>query len=104
MNILISTLKDELTSVQRLEKRYLIQLEELPKGSLVVRTIKKNKYAYLTYREVGKVKQKYLGKADANLLALIRGQIEKRNLLKDKLKSIREQKKILERALGEKSK
>lgn len=104
MNILISTLKDELAAVEQLEKRYNQQLAELPKGSLVVRNIRGNKYAYLTYREGAKVKQKYLGKASADLIESVKGQIDKRNELKRKLKSLKEQKRILKRALREKSK
>ncbi len=104
MNILISTLREELATVKRLEKRYIKQLGELPRGSLVVRTVRKNKYVYLTYREGSKVKQRYLGKVDPDLLQSIKEQIKKRNDLKGKLKSVREQKRILERALREKSK
>jgi len=48
MNVLISTLKEELATVKRLERKYLKALEDLPHGSFVVRTVRGKKYGYLT--------------------------------------------------------
>lgn len=99
MSILESTLKEELETVKRLENKYSQKISELPKGSLIVRSIRKGKYAYLTYREGSKVKQKYLGKATPELVNTYRSKITKRKEYKEKLASVREQKKILRKAL-----
>ena len=104
MKVLISTLKEELETVKRLEKRYADKISDLPKGSLVVRKVRDGSYAYLTYREGTKVKQKYLGKADPDLIKSYRDKITKRKNYKRKLASMREQKKILRKALRGKSK
>jgi len=99
MNILISTLKEELTTVKRLEKKYLKEFDKLPIGSFVARSIRNRKYGYLTFREGNKVKQKYLGALDDESVAHYKSVTERKKSLRAKLKSVREQKKILERAL-----
>ena len=104
MNVLISTLKEELKTVKRLERKYTDKIEILPKGSLVIRKLRNGQYAYLTYREGSKVKQKYLGKADPELVKTYRNDISKRKEYKKKLVSVREQKKILGKALRGKTK
>ena len=104
MKVLVSTLKEELETVRRLEKKYIEKMKALPKGSLVVRNIRGKKYAYLTYREGARVKQKYLGKADIELIRSSRSKIKQRREYKQKLDSVREQKKILRKALRGKTK
>jgi hypothetical protein len=104
MNILLSTLREELRTVQRLEKKYSQALLKLPTGSFVLRNIKDKKYGYLTYRDGNAVRQKYLGKLNEEEIKQYRDISKRRKDLKTKLKSIREQKKILERALREKAK
>ncbi|MFH1874051.1 MAG: hypothetical protein ABH859_02570 [Pseudomonadota bacterium] len=99
MNILLSTLKEELATVKRLEKKYSQELTEFPQGSFIVRKIRDRKYGYFTYREVGKVKQRYIGAVTDEDIAYYKSLVAKRKKLKEKLKSIRAQKKVLERAL-----
>ena len=104
MNVLISTLKEELATVKRLERKYLKELEALPHGGFVVRTVREKSYGYLTYREGTRVKQRYLGRMDEKEINSYRKAIAKRNDYKKKLRSVREQKKVLMRALREKTK
>lgn len=104
MNVLISTLKEELVTVKRLERKYLKELKTLPHGGFVVRTVRGKKYGYLTYRDGPSVKQKYIGRMDEKEINSYRKTIAKRNDYKKKLRSVREQKKILMRALREKAK
>jgi len=104
MNVLISTLKEEMATVKRLEKKYLAKINELPKGGFITRTVRGRKYGYLTYREDGKVKQRYLGLLDDKTLQSYRLAIVQRIEYKRKLKSVREQKKIINRALRGKTK
>lgn len=99
MQVLLSTLKEELATAQRLEKRYLKKLQKLPRGSFIVRTMGSRRYGYLTYRDEGKVKQDYLGAVDDQLISRYRSFAEERKALKAKLKSVREQLKILRRAV-----
>lgn len=104
MKVLVSTLKEELETVKRLEKKYAKGISELTKGSFVVRKIRGRKYAYLTFRDGSKVRQKYLGRATPELIKSYRDEIDKRKNYKKKLESVREQKKILKRALRGKAK
>lgn len=104
MNVLISTLREELATVKRLERKYLKEIEACPHGSFVVRTVRDKKYGYLTYRDGAHVKQQYLGRMNEKEISSYRKTIAKRNDYRKKLRSIREQKKILMRALREKAK
>lgn len=104
MNILISTLKEELTTAKRLEKKYIKKIGELPRGSFILRAIRDKQYGYLTFREDGKVKQKYLGSLNEDRMNFYKSAMEQRAEYKRKLKSVREQIKIINRALRGKTK
>lgn len=104
MNILISTLKEELATAKRLEKKYLKKIKELPRGSFITRTIRGKQYGYLTFRGNGKVKQKYLGSLNEERTNFYKSAMNQRAEYKRKLKSVREQIKIINRALRGKTK
>lgn len=104
MNVLISTLKEELATVKRLEKKYIQKTSKLPHGSFIIRTLGKKRYGYLTFREDGKVRQKYLGCLNEEQIGLYKNAMKERAEYKRKLKSIREQIKIINRALRGKTK
>lgn len=104
MNILISTLKEELATAKRLEGKYLQKIKELPRGSFITRTIRDKQYGYLTFRENGKVKQEYLGSLNEERTNFYKSAVDQRAEYKRKLKSVREQIKIIERALRGKTK
>lgn len=104
MNILISTLKEELATAERLERKYLQKIKELPRGSFIARAIRNKQYGYLTFRENGKVKQEYLGSLDEERIASYKTAMNQRAEYKRKLKSVREQIKIINRALRGKTK
>ena len=104
MNILISTLKEELETVKKMEVKYLSKIELLPKGSFFIRTVGQKNYGYLTRREGPKVKQEYLGLLNKKEISEFKEVVQKRRQYQQQLKSVREQIKFLQRALGEKSK
>lgn len=104
MNILISTLKEELATAKRLEKKYIKRISGLPCGSFVLRAIRDRQYGYLTFREGGKVKQQYLGTLSEEKIKYYRSSMAERAEYKRKLKSVREQIKIINRALRGKTK
>jgi len=104
MNILISTLKEELATAKRLEKKYMKRIGELPRGSFISRDIRGKQYGYLTFRENGKVKQEYLGCLNEDRISFYRNAMSQRAEYKRKLKSVREQMKIINRALRGKTK
>jgi DNA-binding transcriptional regulator YhcF (GntR family) len=104
MNILISTLKEELSTVKRLESKYLDGLSRLPDENFIVRQVRGGKYVYANKRVRHKVVQRYVGKATDELVERCKEQMAKKKEYKKKLKSVREQKKMIERALRGKTK
>jgi len=63
MKVIQSVLKEELANSLAMQKSYQRELDKLPKGSLVKRSIKGHSYYYLVYREKGKVRSDYRGKS-----------------------------------------
>jgi len=62
-------LKEELGNSIKIKKDYEREISKLPKGSLIEKKIRGNKYYYLLYRENGKVKFLYKGKNIPPVLA-----------------------------------
>lgn len=104
MSVLISTLKEELATAKRLEKKYMRRIKELPRGSFISRSVRSKQYGYLTFREEGKVKQKYLGALNEERISFYKNAMAQRAEYKRKLRSVREQIKIINRALRGKTK
>lgn len=95
-------LNEELRNSLRMKDRYENELSRLPVGSLVVRKIKGNKYAYRIYRNNGKFVAEYRGR----LSEISKEEIAKWNDVKKKRASYRSsisrlkrEIKFLERAL-----
>ncbi|MBI1871190.1 MAG: hypothetical protein HYS07_08375 [Chlamydiae bacterium] len=65
MGPLQGVLEEELRNSLYLKRSYERALSKLPKGSLVEKKIKGHRYVYLVYREKGRVRFKYLGKANS---------------------------------------
>lgn len=63
MRVLKGMLKEELGNSLRMQKSYARELAQLPKGSLVRKTIKGHEYYYLVMREKGRVRFVYKGKS-----------------------------------------
>ena len=68
------------------EQAYKTQLALLPKGRVHNKLIGGKKYPYLTYREDGKVKSRYVKSEE---LDQVRAQVEQRQQVEKTLKSIR---------------
>jgi len=99
MNILISTLKEELTTSKKLEAKYLQQLALLPQGSFIIRKRGDKQYGYLTRRHGNKVIQEYLGSLSEQQINDYQEKTRRKKNYKQQLKTIRNQIKILTRAL-----
>ena len=104
MNVLITTLKEELATVKRLERKYLGMLGELPDENFFVRQVRGGKYVYANKRVGHKVVQRYVGKATEDLVKRCEDQMARKRDYKKKLKSVREQRRMIERALRGKTK
>ena len=104
MNVLLSTLKEELKTVKKLELKYLKKIQALPKGSFIIRKIRNQSYGYLTRREGEQVKQEYLGSLSKEAVQKYKEIIQKRREYQAQLKSVREQIKLLTKVLRGKTK
>lgn len=99
-DVIKSVFIDELERNKRLVSRYEAEVEKLPKGSLFLRQIGRQRYYYLNYREGKKVVSKFLGKENAFDAEKFQGQLERRKELNALLKRLRLERKELEKELG----
>lgn len=99
MSVLLSVLQEELETAERLERQYLQKIAALPQGSFIVRQVRKRRYGYLTLREARRVVQKYLGSLNDQKIEAFREEMKRRRRYREQLKSVREQIKILKKAL-----
>jgi hypothetical protein len=100
MKVIKSVLEEELANSLAMEKNYLRELDKLPKGALVRKSIKGHDYYYLVRRESGKVKFIYRGKSlsDKELLKYQQAK-EYRAKYRKLLSEVRKQIRFLRRAL-----
>ena len=92
-----SVLQDELERNRRMQSRYRLEIDQLPKGSLYLRKINHQQYYYLNYREHNKVVSKYLGKHDEPKIDEVKKHIEERKLYEGLLKKLDGEEKLLKK-------
>lgn len=104
MEAIIGVLKEELNNSKRLLKNYELELEKLPKGSLVKKKIHHQNFYYLAYREGKKVVFEYKGKLDESEILQFQNLKNKRSQYKKLMKDVKNQIHFIEKALGSKRK
>lgn len=86
MPVIHDALKEEMERLLEKEQAYVQQLALLPKGKVSFKLISGKKYPYLTFRESGKVKSRYVKPEELeNVTALA----DRRRQFEKALKSIR---------------
>jgi hypothetical protein len=100
MGALRPILQEEQQRLNRLCRKYRAEIGKLPKGSVSIKNRRWRLYAYLAYRDDGKVVFKYLGGAQSKKVAEIRQKIQGRKRLETLLKKARANLKEAERALA----
>lgn len=98
MSIIKGVLEEEYERLKRMEIAYSSKINELPKGSIQIKIIKGRKYAYLVRREGNKVVSQYLN-TDENEMNTLRKQIEQRKKFKKEIRQIKEDFKVIRRAI-----
>ena len=94
--VIRGVLEEELERNGRMKKRYLDEIEQLPKGSVMLRKIGNQEYFYLKYRENNKVISKYIGQKTEIDIKEIKEKILKRKHIEGVLKNLSlEEKEIL---------
>lgn len=98
MSYFAMTTMREVKRMSALYKLYEKQLESLPKGSLQAKERNGRKYFYLAYRCDGKVVSEYVGN-DESAVADLKEQLERRKSVENLLKSIKNEMRLMNRAL-----
>ena len=98
-SVIRGVLADELARNERMKRRYLTELDTLPKGSLMLRRIGKQEYYYLKYRENKNVKSEYLGKKGEIDIESIKDKIGKRKHIEKIIKNLEVEEKEINRTL-----
>lgn len=96
MSIVSNLISKESVRNQNMITEYEKQLADLPKGSIKSKTIGKNVYYYLYYREGKKVISKYLGK-DEESINVIKELLIKRNHIELMLKQLKQEQQEIKR-------
>ena len=100
-NPIRGVLGEELQSSRRMLERYRRELEQLPKGALVVKKIKGKVFHYLARREGAKVRFAYQGRLNEAALASQKAVQQKRRQYRDLIADLKGQIRFLERVLHE---
>jgi hypothetical protein len=100
MSALRPILQEEQQRLGRLCRKYRAEISKLPKGSISVKARRGRLYAYLAYRDGGRVVFKYIGGAQSKKVAEIREKIRSRKRFETLLKKARANLKETERALA----
>ncbi|HZK83714.1 MAG TPA: hypothetical protein VFC58_03385 [Desulfosporosinus sp.] len=98
MSIIKGVLEEEYERLKRMEIAYSSKINELPKGSIQIKTIKGRKYAYLARREGKRVVTQYLSTDEDHMNVLLK-QIEQRKKFKKEIRQIHEDFKVIKRAI-----
>ena len=77
MSLVLYTVQKEKERIEYMITAYKRELDSLPKGSVVVKTVGRNNYFYLKYRDGKKVFTDYVGKAGEKVQT-VRSQLERR--------------------------
>jgi hypothetical protein len=94
MGILKGILKDSLAYYLDLDRRLRARLKELPRGSVLKRRIGSRDYFYLNYRNGRRVVSRYLGRQQPTQFEKA---IKERRLIKQQLKEVEENLRVLRR-------
>ena len=95
---MLRTIQKEKNRVDYMLASYLGQLEMLPRGSVIAKTVGQNVYYYLKYRNGKKVFSDYLGK-DGEKVAAVRAGIEKRRHIETMIAQLQDEQRIAAIAL-----
>ena len=78
---------------------YSRELDNLPKGSVVTKTVGRNNYFYLKYRDGKKVFTDYLGR-EGEKVQTVRSQLEKRRHIEAMIAHLQSEQLLANKALG----
>jgi len=95
---MLRTIQKEKNCIDYMLASYLEQLETLPKGSVIAKTIGQNVYYYLKYRNGKKVFSDYLGK-NGEKVAAVRAELEKRRHIETMVAQLQAEQRVAAKVL-----
>lgn len=99
MGIIEGVLQEELQRIRSNIVSYEELLSKCHKGTVVVQKISKGQYAYLKYRENGKVISVYLGRFDSAKSKMAQASVKEYKRISLNIKKAKEEERKLERAI-----
>lgn len=99
MSVLLGILEEERERLGGAMQLYAEKAEKLPRGSLWVKKRGRRQYAYLAYREGGKVHFDYVAPVPSRKYDEVMLQVKERNLLVTSIRQMRKDLRLLERML-----
>jgi len=90
---------EELERNLEMQKSYKKQIESLPKGKIILKTIKTKEYYYLLYRDYEKVRTDYLGSKAKFDTEELQKNIEKRRYFQETLAKLLLEEKEIRKAI-----
>jgi hypothetical protein len=99
MSVLFGVLEEEKERLGGAMQLYAEKVEKLPRGSLWMKKRGNREYAYLAYREGGKVHFDYVAPVPSRKYNEVMLQVKERNLLVTSIRQMQKDLRILERTL-----
>ena len=99
MSLVLHTVQREKERVEYMLAAYSRELDDLPKGTVVTKTVGRNEYFYLKYRDGKKVITDYLGK-DGDKVRTIRSQLERRRHIEAMITHLQSEQSLANKILG----
>ena len=99
MSLVLYTVQKEKERVEYMLAAYSRELDDLPRGSVVTKTVGQNNYFYLKYRDGKKVFTDYLGK-DGEKVRTVRSQLEKRRHIEAMIAHLQSEQFLANKVLG----
>ncbi len=98
MSIVYDVLVEEKARINDKISLYSERINQLPKGSIVIKSIKGHQYNYLVYREGDKVVTKYLKKDEVEE---VRAKLGRRKKIEEILRDLKKDMKYINRVVKE---
>ncbi len=96
MNVLMAAIYREESRNKKMLEEYSKELDSLPKGKVIPKTIKGRNYYYLYYRDGHKVVSKYIGKRGEKVSA-IEERLARRRQIEGMVKKLKEERKQIKK-------
>ncbi len=99
MSVIYGVLEEEREHLESALKLYSERVAKMPRGSLWIKRQGNRRYAYLAYREGGKVHFQYIAPIPSRKHTELEPQVKERRILMDSIRKMKKDLRIIERTL-----